>query len=148
MSPRRPIRNSRPWLGMLAAVLVLGVLLALEYVADPEPVFDSGAGAVHGGEASSSSALDFLPREAHATLELIDRGGPYPYRQDGTVFQNREGLLPSRSRGYYREFTVDTPGLRHRGARRIVTGGQPPSEWYYTDDHYQSFRAFQRETGR
>jgi ribonuclease T1 len=59
------------------------------------------------------------------------------------VFFNREGRLPSRPRGYYREYTVDTPGLGHRGARRIVTGGEPPDVWYYTDDHYDSFRPFE-----
>lgn len=84
----------------------------------------------------------FLPPEAHRTLALIARGGPFPNRQDGSVFGNREGRLPARQRGYYREYTVDTPGLDHRGARRIVTGGQPPVEYYYTDDHYESFRRF------
>lgn len=59
------------------------------------------------------------------------------------MFFNREGLLPAKPRGYYREFTVDTPGLSHRGARRIVTGGDPPEVWYYTDDHYASFRRFE-----
>ena len=81
-----------------------------------------------------------LPPEAVATLQLIQRGGPFPHRQDGTVFQNREGLLPQRPRGYYREYTVRTPGLSHRGARRIVTGGNPPEVYYYTEDHYRSFR--------
>lgn len=85
-------------------------------------------------------ALDGLPPEALETLELIQRGGPFPYRQDGTVFQNREGLLPARPRGYYREYTVTTPGARDRGARRIVTGGDPPEVYYYTADHYRSFR--------
>lgn len=84
----------------------------------------------------------FLPPQAHHTLELIARGGPYPFDQDGTVFQNREQLLPSRPRGYYHEFTVITPGAPTRGARRIVTGGNPPEVYYYTDDHYRSFRAF------
>lgn len=84
----------------------------------------------------------FLPQEARTTVGLIQRGGPYPYRQDGQVFGNREGLLPRQPRGWYREYTVDTPGLRHRGARRIVTGGDPPREWYYSDDHYRSFRRF------
>lgn len=83
---------------------------------------------------------DGLPPEAHDTLALIARGGPYPHRQDGTVFNNFERRLPSRPRGWYREFTVRTPGLSHRGPRRIVTGGQPPSEYWYTDDHYESFR--------
>ena len=84
----------------------------------------------------------FLPAEAHRTIALIQRGGPFPYRQDGGVFGNREAHLPRQSRGWYREYTVDTPGLGHRGARRIITGGRPPREWYYTDDHYDSFRRF------
>lgn len=89
---------------------------------------------------SSAFADDDLPPEARDTLALIARGGPYPHRQDGTVFNNFERRLPARPRGWYREFTVRTPGLSHRGPRRIVTGGQPPSEYWYTDDHYGSFR--------
>ncbi len=81
-----------------------------------------------------------LPAEARETLELIQRGGPFPYRQDGSEFQNREQHLPKAARGYYREYTVPTPGSPDRGARRIVTGGTPPAMWYYTDDHYRSFR--------
>jgi len=81
-----------------------------------------------------------LPPEALRTIRLVQRGGPYPHRQDGGVFGNREGHLPRKGRGWYREYTVDTPGRSNRGARRIVTGGNPPSEWYYTDDHYDSFR--------
>lgn len=84
-----------------------------------------------------------LPAEALDTIALIQRGGPYPHRQDDGVFGNRERLLPQKPRGWYREYTVDTPGLDHRGARRIVTGGRPPSEWYYTDDHYDSFQKFE-----
>jgi len=72
-------------------------------------------------------------------MQRIERGGPHPYRQDGGNFQNRERLLPSRQRGYYREYTVETPGSRDRGARRIVTGGDPPIEFFYSDDHYRSF---------
>ncbi len=83
-----------------------------------------------------------LPAEAVATVGLIRQGGPFPYRQDGKAFGNREGLLPDQARGYYREYTVPTPGSPDRGARRIVTGGSPPSAWYYTDDHYRSFRPF------
>lgn len=82
--------------------------------------------------------LDELPPEALDTIALIDDGGPYPYGADDEVFQNREGLLPDRSRGYYREYTVETPGSDDRGARRIVTGED--GEMYYTDDHYESFR--------
>ena len=83
-----------------------------------------------------------LPREAIQTLELIRAGGPFPYDKDGTVFQNRERLLPIRPRGYYTEYTVRTPGARNRGARRIVAGGDPQTsgEYYYTEDHYNSFR--------
>lgn len=84
----------------------------------------------------------FLPPEAVTTLRTIERGGPYPYRQDGSVFQNRERKLPPQPRGYYREYTVKTPGSRDRGARRIIAGGQPPTEFFYTDDHYRSFRRF------
>jgi len=84
----------------------------------------------------------WLPAEALDTLALIERGGPFPHRQDGATFQNRERLLPERPRGYYREYTVRTPGARDRGARRIVSGGRPPAEFFYTDDHYRSFRRF------
>lgn len=95
-----------------------------------------------GASAAATAAIgdDGLPPEARETLALIARGGPYPYRQDNTVFNNFERRLPDRPRGYYREFTVRTPGLSHRGPRRIVTGGQPPSEFWYTEDHYESFR--------
>ena len=99
-------------------------------------------------ENATSGARDdalpaFLPPEAHETLRLIARGGPFPHAQDGSVFGNRERRLPDKPRGYYHEYTVDTPGLSHRGARRIVTGGQPPVVYYYTDDHYDTFRSFQ-----
>ena len=84
-----------------------------------------------------------LPREARETLALIRQGGPLPYVQDGRVFNNRERILPLRSRGYYAEFTVRTPGARDRGARRIVTGRG--GEYYYTADHYRSFKRIIRE---
>ncbi|MER7763385.1 ribonuclease domain-containing protein [Streptomyces sp. NPDC097619] len=86
--------------------------------------------------------VEALPAQARETLRLIDRGGPYPYRQDGTVFGNFERVLPKQKRGYYHEYTVRTPGSRDRGARRIVTGGG--GEFYYTDDHYDSFKAVLR----
>lgn len=94
---------------------------------------------------SDSSGLDSvdvasLPREAHEVLDDIRAGGPFDYPRDGVTFQNRERLLPSQSRGYYREYTVRTPGENDRGARRIVTGGKPATEFYYTDDHYRSFK--------
>ena len=88
-------------------------------------------------------ALAELPVQARDTHALILAGGPFPYAKDGTVFGNRERLLPREQRGYYREYTVRTPGLRHRGARRLVCGGLPPTApkaCYYTADHYASFR--------
>lgn len=82
--------------------------------------------------------VDDLPDEAAETIGLIERGGPFPYACcDDTTFRNDEGLLPDHPRGYYREYTVDTPGLDHRGARRIVVGDS--GEFYWTDDHYGSF---------
>lgn len=78
-----------------------------------------------------------LPPEAWTTLELIGSDGPFPYSKDGTVFQNREGILPQHPQGYYHEYTVKTPGASNRGARRIVTGDN--GEFFYTGDHYESF---------
>ncbi|WP_225655381.1 ribonuclease domain-containing protein [Streptomyces pseudogriseolus] len=83
-----------------------------------------------------------LPVEARRTLRLTDEGGPFPHERDGSVFGNFEGLLPRHERGYYREYTVPTPGSDDRGARRIVTGRN--GETYYTDDHYASFTAVPR----
>lgn len=93
--------------------------------------------------ARDSVALAELPPEAQQTERLIRAGGPFPYSKDGVTFGNRERLLPRRERGYYREYTVPTPGSRNRGARRIVCGGTPPVKpevCYYTEDHYASFR--------
>jgi len=100
----------------------------------------------HSVEASPSEVLitqvsvvsvEKLPPEAKKTLDLIKKGGPFPYDRDGIVFRNREKILPIAPTGYYREYTVPTPGIRNRGARRIVTGQK--REAYYTQDHYQSF---------
>ena len=92
-----------------------------------------------------AAASESLPVEAADALRRIRAGGPFHYRQDGGVFHNRERLLPERPRGYYREYTVATPGARDRGARRIVTGGTPPVEFFYTTDHYRSFRRIDAE---
>lgn len=84
-----------------------------------------------------------LPVQGQQVLALIHTGGPFKHEKDGTVFGNREKLLPQHPRGYYREYTVRTPGVSHRGARRIVCGGQvvkTPDVCYYTEDHYASFR--------
>lgn len=78
-----------------------------------------------------------LPAQAWGTLDLIAQSGPYPFSKDDSVFQNREGILPDHPRGYYREYTVTTPGADNRGARRIVAG--EAGELFYTDDHYNSF---------
>lgn len=125
--------------GLVAGLarFLTGVLLGLTFVTSPALARgDLGAIAVKQG-LPEIAAVD-LPREARETLRLIERGGPFPYARDGAVFNNRERLLPARSRGYYREYTVQTPGARDRGARRIIAGG--PREYYYTDDHYASFR--------
>ena len=95
-------------------------------------------------EASSTTiALTALPVEGQQTYRLILQGGPFPYEKDGSVFGNRERQLPRQARGYYREYTVRTPGAKNRGARRIVCGGEVPRQpeaCYYTADHYASFR--------
>ncbi len=88
-------------------------------------------------------ALGDLPAEAQATHKLVIAGGPFPYPKDGSTFGNRERVLPKRARGFYREYTVATPGLRNRGAKRIVCGGEQarqPEACYYTGDHYMTFR--------
>jgi ribonuclease T1 len=90
------------------------------------------------GACSGEVAMAELPPEARQTLALIKAGGPFPHARDGATFHNREGRLPARGRGYYREFTVRTPGARDRGARRIVAGED--GEVYYTHDHYRTFR--------
>ena len=90
----------------------------------------------------SEVALADLPREAREVHALIHKGGPFQFDRDGVVFGNRERLLPAKPRGYYHEYTVRTPGVKSRGARRLVCGGpaSAPDVCYYTDDHYQSFR--------
>ena len=86
-------------------------------------------------------ALNALPKQGRDTYQLILQGGPFPFEKDGVIFGNRERLLPGEKRGYYREYTVPTPGASNRGIRRIVCGGasRPPDACYYSDDHYSSF---------
>lgn len=115
---------------VLLAVLV-AALLALLWWQDGGP--DAGT-QTQGG--LPTVAVTDLPAEARDTIELIHDGGPFPYDRDGITFQNREGLLPDEPRGYYREYTVPTPGEDDRGARRIITGGDT---MYWTPDHYRSF---------
>ncbi|MEU6121519.1 ribonuclease [Streptomyces sp. NPDC047123] len=116
---------------LAAALLVGGPVAATASAAPAAPVSHSVA-------AVGDICLSKLPAQAHDTLDLIDKGGPYPFPQDGTVFQNREGELPQQGSGYYHEYTVVTPGSDDRGARRIVTG-EKNDEDYYTADHYASF---------
>lgn len=100
---------------------------------------------VQGHEVGVDAAVSLrdLPQEARRTEQLIRRGGPFEFAKDGMVFGNRERLLPRQARGFYREYTVRTPGARDRGARRIVCGGRQatqPEACYYTADHYASFK--------
>lgn len=128
-------QDSRP-VGRLASLLrsvLMGLLLVLGVMAGVSPAWSRGP-TIPTVDAAQ------LPQEARDTLALIRKGGPYPYRQDDTTFGNRERRLPEQARGYYREYTVKTPGSRDRGARRIIAGGQPVSVMYYTDDHYRTFR--------
>src|ERR1039457_7175867 len=98
-----------------------------------------------GTAALGAIAVADLPGEARKTLMLIEQGGPYAYAKDGVVFGNYEGVLPKHKRGYYHEFTVRTPGVRSRGARRIIVGGGLNSsrDRYYTEDHYATFKRIQ-----
>lgn len=122
---------------VVAGALLAATLAALPACARETPAAPGVVGTI---------AVRELPREARETLARIQRGGPFPYRKDGSVFHNRERRLPPQPRGYYREYTVPTPGSRDRGARRIVAGaglrGDPATsgEYYYTDDHYETFR--------
>lgn len=108
--------------------------------------FAVGLGSASARETIDNVALSTLPAEARQTLQLIKQGGPFPYpRKDGSIFGNYEKRLPLRARGHYREYTVPTPGARNRGARRIVAASPTESsgEYYYTDNHYRSFRRIQ-----
>jgi ribonuclease T1 len=129
----------------MAMPLVSAAILMLFACDRPSPprIFDTPTAtsdAVRARESTKKDEIDAanLPAEARYTLQRIRKGGPFPYARDGTVFGNREGMLPATPRGYYHEYTVKTPGERDRGARRIVAGKN--GEYYYTDDHYRSFR--------
>jgi ribonuclease T1 len=126
--------RGRLWLG-LAAVLAIALLTW---------AVNQGGGFSGGGREGDADPTDLprvaltdLPPEAAATVDLIRAGGPFPYDRDGVVFENREGLLPDESSGYYHEYPVPTPGAGDRGARRIIVGSG--GELYWTDDHYRSF---------
>lgn len=138
---RLPARTPSARALLLAAGLVVAALLAVFAIdqcsyspATPPPT------AVAATPSSGLPAIQVarLPPEAIAMLATIDKGGPYRYAQDGTVFGNNEGLLPERARGYYHEYTVPTPGSPDRGVRRLIVGTL--GDVYYTNDHYKSFR--------
>ena len=138
-SPGRPSRRAivRKHLAGLAAAVAIPVALGGGWFGVAQARTPESPAAV------PPVALVALPPEARTTHQLILQGGPFPYRKDGTVFGNRERLLPLKPRGHYREYTVKTPGSRDRGARRIVCGGTPPTQpeaCYYTADHYSSFQ--------
>lgn len=139
-------RTWKTLLPLIVLALVVGYLYTQRQAATTHPAATppivSPTNQQEPGTASPTGLPAFLPPEARQTLALIARGGPFPHRQDGVVFGNYEHLLPSEPRGYYHEYTVETPGAGNRGARRIITGGTPPEVYYYTDDHYRSFRAF------
>lgn len=135
----------------VVAMAMLAVVWAVVSAVGPVSARESSRDTANEGGRDRASALPQikradLPPEARQTLALIQQGGPFPYDRDGVVFGNRERLLPKQPRGYYTEYTVKTPGERTRGARRIVAGqgktGSPATsgEYYYTDDHYASFR--------
>lgn len=124
--------TSRKSKSLLASVLLLASLAGSFGVQARQPLTAAETATV---------AVTALPPQGRETYRLIHVGGPFPYSKDGTVFGNRERLLPAMQRGYYREYTVRTPGSRDRGARRIVCGGpaRTPDACYYTSDHYASF---------
>ena len=138
------MRKSMYW---LAGLLLLAAWLWLQHQPSQPSAARHATVAVAAGQPTPSHPAAgppaFLPPEAHDTLRLIAQGGPFPHPQDGSVFGNREGHLPPMPRGYYHEYTVETPGMDYRGARRIITGGDRPVVYYYTDDHYNHFRAFE-----
>ncbi len=117
-------------LALATSLFVLGILLPVLVQAKQSP-----------GEAATVKLAE-LPLQGRETYGLILQGGPFPYQKDGSVFGNRERILPAQRRGYYLEYTVSSPGAKTRGARRLVCGGQPktPDACYYSGDHYASFR--------
>lgn len=129
---KSPLKRAGAAIGGLLLAVVAGYL-------GLDQALERGSGT----DSSGTCALDSLPDEAEETAADINAGGPYDFPDnDNQRFGNYEGVLPDQDSGYYREYTVVTPGLDHRGPRRIVTGGgteEDPETWYYTDDHYESF---------
>lgn len=133
---------AKKWRASLVGGLVLTVALLITLGTVLLPATAPSSSPLPGSSVASVALLG-LPLQGQEVMEQIRQGGPFRYEKDGTVFGNRERLLPSQKRGYYREYTVPSPGLSHRGARRIVCGGQKPrapDTCFYTEDHYSSFR--------
>jgi ribonuclease T1 len=136
---RRRTRLAALIMALLLVIPLLAGLLATTSSDDGGPDVDTTTpGTLPRVSDLPTVTLDELPPEARDTLALIVQGGPFPNERDGAVFQNREGLLPEQEVGFYHEYTVPTPGSDDRGARRFVVGGS--SQFFYTDDHYESFR--------
>ncbi|MDH6131704.1 ribonuclease T1 [Kitasatospora sp. MAA4] len=129
------ISRTRPTTSAVLLALVVAAAVAYALIGRHHPVATTSARAT---ASSAQVCQSKLPSQAKDTLALIAKGGPYPYRSDGIVFDNREGRLPKQRSGYYHEFTVVTPGSGDRGTRRVVTGGT--GEEYWTDDHYSTFQ--------
>jgi len=125
------------WMSALRVARILSLVLTagMALIAIPASAFNQPS---YNANAVQKIAVSALPQEAKATLRLIKQGGPFPHHRDGVVFGNYEKRLPIKQRGYYHEYTVKTPGVRNRGARRIVCGVS--SVCYYSDDHYVTFK--------
>ena len=135
------LRWGKAWWMVAGLVLVLSLAQARSHHSQQPAqatTNESSQSATRDEVAGNQILVSQLPPEGLDTLQLIKRGGPFPYPRDGVVFSNFERILPKQTRGYYHEYTVKTPGVSHRGARRIVCGEVP--ECYYTADHYKSFQ--------
>ena len=122
---------------LLSSLTLIGLSPLAEGKAQFQPITEETGTTIIAQRQMPTLPINKLPREAQITINLINQGGPFPYRQDGSIFRNREKRLPSAPVGYYREYTVPTPGSPDRGARRLVTG--QGNEIYYTGDHYRNF---------
>ena len=146
-SASRQKKSSFSTLFSLIAIIAVAVYffadLKASFLEDSAPSTTLSQSATETGSAANAASITG-DAQIDQTIALIQQGGPFPYpNKDGTTFYNREGKLPAQSQGYYREYTVPTPTVSHRGARRIVTGGHPPTIYYLTVDHYDSFQKLQ-----
>jgi ribonuclease T1 len=139
------------WLARYGVSAALSALLLTGLSGGAQAKGNPSDGASTATPALAEISLSELPAQAQETHRLILAGGPFPYAKDGVVFGNRERLLPRKARGFYREYTVKTPGARNRGARRLICGGTPPTApevCFYTDDHYASFKRIRAAAAR